>query len=120
MRELYSRGKNPSADLLHDWVEKGDFDWLVTEEILDEYKDVLRRLRIRPDRIGAVINLIREEAEEVVVRTSSRSISPDPGDDPFCFCAEDGDADFIITLNPKHFPQKRLKAKVLSPGDFKK
>ena len=61
------------------------------------------------------MNLIRERAEEVKVRTSTE-ISPDPGDDPFCLCAEQGKADFIVTLNPKDFPQDRLKATVVLPG----
>jgi hypothetical protein len=42
---------------------------------------------------------------------------PDRDDAPFCECAESADADFIITLNPSDFPQSRLKAKLISPGD---
>jgi hypothetical protein len=60
-----------------------------------------------------VVNLIRERAEQVDVRASFE-ISPDPKDDPFCLCSEEGNADFIVTLNPKDFPQERLKAKVTS------
>lgn len=116
-REPHVRGKNPSSDLLYRWAEKGNFLWLVTEDILDEYKEVLKRLGVRPNLIGTVINLIRERAEEVDVR-SSVEISPDPKDDAFCICAEDGKADFIITLNPKDFPQSRLKAKVFLPNKF--
>ena len=37
-REPYVSGRNPSADVLHRWVEKNNFFWLVTEDILDEYK----------------------------------------------------------------------------------
>ena len=37
-RKPYARGKNPSADVLYKWAEKGNFAWLVTEDILDEYK----------------------------------------------------------------------------------
>ena len=62
-RMPYVRGKNPSADLLYRWAEKGNFVWLVTEDILDEYKEVLKRLRVRATLIGAVINLIHERAE---------------------------------------------------------
>jgi hypothetical protein len=58
-RKLYVRGKNPNADVLYKWAEKGNFVWLVTEDILDEYKEVLKRLRVRSTLIGAVINLIR-------------------------------------------------------------
>lgn len=116
-REPFVPGRNPSADVLHRWAEKNHFVWLVTEDILDEYKEVLKRLRVRPNLIGRVVNLIRERAEEVKV-LSSIEISPDPGDDPFCVCAERGKADFIVTLNPKDFPQERLRAKVISPGSF--
>jgi uncharacterized protein len=94
-RKPYLRGKNPSADLLYRWAENNDFVWLVTEEILDEYKEVLKRLGVRPSLIGAVINLIRERAEVVDVRTPDE-ISPDPQDDPFCLCGEEGNADFIV------------------------
>ena len=113
-RKPYVRGKNPSADLLHRWAEKSDFVWLVTEDILDEYKEVLKRLGVRPNLIGSVINLVRERAEQVRVHASFE-ISPDPKDDPFCLCSEEGDADFILTLNPNDFPQERLTARVTAP-----
>jgi hypothetical protein len=46
---------------------------------------------------------------------AATEISPDPKDDPFCLCAEQGEADFIFTLNTKDFPQERLTAKVVQP-----
>jgi putative PIN family toxin of toxin-antitoxin system len=114
-RKPYVRGKNPSAALLHRWAEKSDFVWLVTEDILDEYKEVLKRLGVRSNLIGRVINLVRERAEQVGVHASFE-ISPDPKDDPFCLCSEEGNADFIVTLNPNDFPQERLRARVVAPG----
>ena len=108
--------KNPSATFLRRWLEDNTFTWLITEEILSEYKTVLGRLGVRRHFVGAFINYLREEAEAVEVRRSA-SISPDPGDDPFCNCAEEGRADFIVTLNPKDFPKTRLTAKVIIPGD---
>ena len=72
--------------MLHNWAERNNFIWLITEDILDEYKEVLKRLRVRPNVIGKVINLIRERAEEVKVHASVQ-ISPDPKDDPFCLCS---------------------------------
>lgn len=92
------------------------FTWLVTEEILLEYKGVLSRLGVRRNLVGEIINLLREEAEFVTVRNEG-NFSPDPGDNAFCACAEQGHAAFIATLNKKHFPQKNLSAKVISPGD---
>lgn len=110
-------GKHRSADMLREWVEKGSFVWLVTAEILEEYKEVARRLRVRPNVAGRLINLLKEEAEEVVVR-GMPEVSPDPGDNCFCWCAQDGRADFLVTLNTKDFPQKKLSAKVISPMEF--
>src|SRR5262249_25600207 len=101
---------NASAKLLRDWMENGSFVWLVTEEILAEYKHVLRKLGVRSNLIGAIINLLREEAEFVDVRLADE-ISPDPDDDPFCACAQHGGAAFIVTLNPKDFPATKLSAK---------
>ena len=108
--------KNPSAKLLRDWIEEDTFIWLVSDEILLEYKRVLRRLGVRRPLIGKIVNLLREEAELVVV-SALQDISPDPGDDPFCACAETGRADFIVTLNPRDFPQQRLSAHVIGPGE---
>jgi predicted nucleic acid-binding protein len=97
--------------------ERNDFVWLIAEDILEEYKEVLKRLRVRPNLIGKVINLIRERAEEVKVHASTQ-ISPDPKDDAFCLCGECGKADFVITLNPKDFPQSRLRPRVILPSEF--
>jgi predicted nucleic acid-binding protein len=107
---------NPSAGLLRNWIEKNTFVWLVSDEILLEYKRVLARLGVRRPLIGNIINLLREEAEHVAVSIAP-GISPDPGDDPFCACAELGRADFIVTLNPKDFPQELLSAHVVRPGE---
>jgi len=90
--------------------------WLITEEVLSEYKGVLTRLGVRRHLIGEIINLLREEAEQVDVREES-DVSPDPTDNAICACAEQGGAAFIVTLNTKDFPQKKLVAKVILPGD---
>jgi predicted nucleic acid-binding protein len=116
-REPFVSGRNPSADVLHRWAEKNHFVWLITEDILEEYKEVLKRLRVRPNLIGRVVNLIRERAEDVKVHASAQ-ISPDPKDDAFCLCAEFGKADFVITLNPKDFPQEHLKSKIVFPTEL--
>lgn len=107
--------ENPSAKLLRDWIERGTFVWLVTDEILVEYKQILARLGVRRALIGKVVNLLREEAEFVTI-SALPEISPDAGDDAFCACAEDGRADFIVTLNPKDFPQTLLSAHVIRPS----
>lgn len=102
--------------MLRDWIENSTFTWIVTDEIILEYKTVLARLGVRPSTIGRVMNLLIEEAEFIPV-ASGASISPDPSDDPFCLCSEQGAADFLVTLNPRDFPQKLLAAHVIAPGE---
>ena len=108
--------KNASARLLRDWIEGDTFVWLVSDETLLEYKQVLGKLGVRRALIGKVINLLRAEAEHIPA-SAMPVISPDPGDDPFCACAETGRADFIVTLNAKDFPQRLLSAHVIRPGE---
>lgn len=107
---------NASALLLRDWIENRTFRWLVTEEILSEYKEVPTRLGVRRNLAGEIVNMLREEADFVTLQ-GKVEISPDPDDDAFCACAEHGGAAFIATLNRRHFPQMKLAAKVISPGD---
>ena len=98
-------------------VENGKFVWLVTPELLEEYKEVTKRLNVRASVAGRLVNLLREEAEEVTVRRSVEIYS-DPGDNCLCLRAEEGRADFLVTLNPKDFPQEKLSAKVVSAAQF--
>ncbi len=113
-RRQYVPGRVPSADLLHRWAGEGHFVWLYSEDVLAEYKEVLKRLHVRSAAIGTLINIIRELGAPVEIRYSDE-ISPDPKDDGLCLCAEAGRADIIFTLNPRDFPQDRLKAKVIEP-----
>ncbi len=107
---------NDSARLIRGWIENDSFVWLVSADVLDEYKAVLGRLRVRPALIGTIVNLLREEAEQVK-SAGSIEAEPDPGDAPFWECADHGRVDFIVTLNPKDFPQSKLKAKVILPSE---
>jgi predicted nucleic acid-binding protein len=59
--------RTPSAVLLRDWCEFPTFEWLVTDEILEEYLEVLTRLNVRG--AAKVVRLIGEEAEYVQATT---------------------------------------------------
>lgn len=104
-----------SGRLLLKWINEGHFQWLYTEDILDEYKELLNRFDVRSATIGRFINLLREEGVQVRVRKNP-GISPDPSDAPFCACAEAGSASFIVTLNPRDFPQSKIRATVIKPS----
>jgi predicted nucleic acid-binding protein len=102
-------GHNASASLLKLRVSDNTFTWLISGQILDEYKEALARQKVRGELTGRIINLLRGEGSLVHVKRPE-TVSPDPGDDPICACAEEGDAGFIVTLNPRDFPQRKLEA----------
>jgi hypothetical protein len=72
---------NPSAQLIRTWVDEGHFAWLVSADIIAEYKAVLTRLGVRPQLVGRIINLLREEAEEIEVARVAE-VSPDQRSGP--------------------------------------
>lgn len=115
-RQSGTQSPVPSAKFLRDWIEHDTFLWLISEAIIDEYKEILARLGVRPHHIGTALNLIRSQAEEVP-DSAGGNISPDPDDEPFCTCAEVGKADFIVTLNHDDFPPHLLRARVILPSD---
>ena len=75
-RDQYIAGLIPSADLLHRWADEEHFVWLYSEDILAEYKEILKRLHVRSAAIGTLINFIREQGESVEIG-SSAEISPE-------------------------------------------
>ncbi len=80
----------------------------VTAPILREYEQVPGRTkfkRIRPETIRSALARIRHVA--IVVKPSKRlEISPDETDNRFIECAETSDADYLITGNKRHFPER--------------
>ena len=80
---------------------------IVSENILAEYEEVLRRprLKISSARIERVLFTIRKTST-VVRSTRTLAISRDESDNRFYECDEAGKADYLITGNTKHFPLK--------------
>lgn len=89
---------------------------VVSENILAEYEDVLRRphFKIASTRIEQVLSTIRKTST-VVRSTRTLAISRDESDNRFYECAEAGKADYLITGNTKHFPLSHKGAKNCYP-----
>ena len=49
--------------MIHRWADEEHFVWLYTEDILAEYKEVLKRLHVRSAAIGTLIHLIRSRVD---------------------------------------------------------
>lgn len=75
-----------SAKFVQRWVEDRTFVCLITEEVRDEYTEVLARLGVRRPLIGKIVNTLRAKGEHVKPGPT-RNLSPDPDDNHICDCA---------------------------------
>jgi len=77
----------------------------VSDAILSEYEDVLRRpkLRLTPKLVTRSLRDLRLVAR-IVHPHRELKISADPGDNRFLECAETARADYLVTGNKRHFP----------------
>jgi predicted nucleic acid-binding protein len=104
--------------LLLGWIDDETlFDWLYSPPILDEYRTVLRRLKVPAHAVGRFLNLLRQAGMAVEARDLG-PFSPDPDDDPFYHCALVGRADAIVTDNIGDFPPipGRKRPEILTPA----
>lgn len=105
----------PAAALFGAWQDRDvpRFDWVYSEDILTEYKEVLNELNLRDLYIGQLISVIRKKGH-LVTPASTPNVSPDPADNVFYAAAEAAGGAAIVTSNPGHFPQTDT-VRVLSP-----
>ena len=87
----------------------------ISAPILEEYEEVLRRKRFKlpSDEVDKLIDLIKNSAV-MVTPTKVITASRDADDNKFLECAEEANADYIVTGNKKHFPAKWKKTKVVN------
>jgi predicted nucleic acid-binding protein len=97
---------NPSAALIAAWTEAPTFVWLLTEEIVSEYVEVLERLQVRSAR--TIVALIREQGQLVRILKKIPDL-PDRDDAPFCECAEFGRRRLHRNLESKRFPSEQAE-----------
>ncbi len=82
---------------------------LLSEEILREYNEVLRRKKFgfSEEMVSSMLHVI-EKYGEMIVPTSTGEILPDMKDLPFyeVVLEKSEDHAYLVTGNLKHFPQK--------------
>jgi uncharacterized protein len=91
----------------------------VTESILAEYEDVLRREKFKfdPERVTRFLALIRH-ASTLLTDVPSVHASPHEADNEFLACAEAAQADFLITGNTRHFPNQWQTTRIVTTREF--
>jgi len=85
----------------------GNLSLHVSEAILTEYEEVLHRkkFRLSPGRVDRLLDLIRREST-LVMPSHVLSISPHEPDNRLLECAEEAQADYLVTGNKRHFPKR--------------
>lgn len=113
---LNSKGP-PALILKHALLRR--FRLYLSPALLDEYKKVLprERLRLDPEQIDRLLLLLRSKAILITPRKYLR-IASDPEDNKVIECALAGRADFIVTGNIRHFPAQFQDIRVITPRDF--
>lgn len=94
-----------SAALILQAIIEGLIPIFLTDDIAQEYADVLNRPRFAfdPDTVRVTLDHIHRHAEFVEPNLSA-PVSPDPDDTMFLQCAVAAQADVIVTGNLRDFP----------------
>jgi len=114
--------KSPPTIIL-DMIIEGIITICYTNEIFIEYQEVLNRKKfafIDKHRREIVLNYIKN-AGYLVSGIPTNIILPDRDDEKFIEAAFAGQAQYIVTGNQKHFPEKHYNSiKAILPADFLK
>jgi putative PIN family toxin of toxin-antitoxin system len=91
----------------------------VTHPILAEYREVLARpeFKIRRGLRQQFLQLIKNRAQ-MVHTARELHITKDPDDNRLLDYADAARADYLITGNPRHFPEFWKQTKVISSREF--
>jgi len=91
----------------------------VSEPILVQYMEVLKRPRLRldQDRVQQVVRFIRREGLHVAP-SLRLTACPDEPDNRFLECADASAADYLVTGNKRHFPEHWKSTRIVNARDF--
>jgi len=114
---------NPPGQIFLHLTEPGFLKLVISDEIFEEYINVLRRKKFSLDKgkIDYALKLIQETA--ITVTTQQKlNITQDEADNKFFECALEGRAKYIITGDVKHIQKVKVYKgiKIVSPAEFLK
>lgn len=113
---LLSRKPDSAVVAVVEALLTGKVTPLYNGEIVQEYRDVLRRDKFRlPQKlVDSIVAYIVENGIDSQ-RSASAETLPDPQDVVFYEVALSKEGTFLVTGNKKHFPQTSI---VVSPSEF--
>jgi len=105
--------------LLVDLAQSGSFKLVVSEALLEEYEEVLRRpgFGFNPTQITGSLRAIRDSA--TVVHPQKRlHVTRDPDDNKVLECALEAGAEYVVTGNTRDFPKEFQGTRIIPPRQF--
>jgi len=96
-------------------VLSGQIQLCVSDDVFAEYDEVIRRPHLKrgSDVIEGTLQSIRKLGHWVKPTVQAHECS-DPGDNIFLECAQAAGADYLVTGNRRHFPNRWKRTLVLS------
>ena len=95
------------------------FQCYVSQEILEEYCEVLQRRKFKLDADDVVQSLSAFRAAAVLLNPRMQIVAArDPDDDKILECAIEAKADYIVTGNIRDFPKQFRGVSVFPPRGF--
>lgn len=97
----------------------GQVQLCVSDAVFAEYEDVIRRPRLKrpPDAIEGTLKSIRKFGHWVKPTVRIEECS-DADDNVFLECAQAAEADYLVTGNQRHFPERWKKTKVIGAREL--
>jgi len=90
-----------------------------SEEILDEYKELLQRKSFPMDSRRAALLLKKIRAASTMVKPAVKLFeTKDPDDNIFLECAQAAKAEYLVTGNLRHFPSRWKYTRIVPPRQF--
>lgn len=114
---MFTHNPQSPAKLILDYVLQGKVIPLYSDEILNEYQNVLSRERFsfNPTNVAAVVNAIERFGINPGRTSAGNIIFPDSKDIVFYEIALSKEGSFLVTGNIKHFPKTAI---VVTPTEF--
>jgi putative PIN family toxin of toxin-antitoxin system len=111
---------NPA--LIMSLILRGDCRLCVTEKIFSEYEEVLGRSKFKKldqPSVRELLATLRNRALWVVPKVRIDGVAKHPDDNAFLECALESKANFLITGNIYHFPERNFHhTSIVTPGEF--
>jgi putative PIN family toxin of toxin-antitoxin system len=109
-----------ATDVIRRW-RAGDFQMVLSPEIMTEYEGVLNRPKFRLPKwvVQDLLAHIHASAEWVTPVVEESSVARDPSDDKFLLAATSGQADWLVSADPDLLDLKEFSSiPIVPPWEF--